>query len=378
MNAPDTPQPGDREQPPPTDPASDRVSESVRIHPLVRVFLWAALVALTLYFWSTITFVFMILLAAGCIAAMLGPLNSRAPGPRWLSGTTVSIAFFLIFIGVRALAGYLMYQPLVDQIHQWPRTRATINEHLHNWTEELGFMEPLTIDDIRRQVVGALTGDGGAEMGSILTSLGALAVGSAAFVFGSIYLIAEQPQPITSQLRRLMPYSDGVIDRGLGKLSPRLRWWLIGTLVSMTVSGIFQGLGSWIVGLKFALAMGVLAGVAQVVPTFGPLSMFILALLIAATQGVAQIIGVAVVYVLVQLLESYILLPLIMQKAVNIPPLITLISIVLWGRLLGPLGLILALPINLFIWTCIEVFYIERKEAASVPANANPPPPRPE
>ena len=132
---------------------------------------------------------------------------------------------------------------------------------------------------------------------------------------------------------------------------PRLRWWVIGTLFSMAVVGVAAWIGYMVVGLEFAIPLALLAGVAEIVPTVGPAAAFLVALLFAATQGTGTLIGVTVVYIIIQLIESYVLVPLVMKKAVKVPPVVTLFTVVLWGKVFGAAGLFLAIPINLVLWS---------------------------
>jgi predicted PurR-regulated permease PerM len=75
-------------------------------------------------------------------------------------------------------------------------------------------------------------------------------------------------------------------------------------------------------------------------------------------------VGVLAVYGGIQILEAYVILPLIMRGAVNIHPAVTLFTVVLWGKIFGVPGLMLAIPINLTIWTLLDHFSIRPREAA--------------
>src|SRR5690606_10025174 len=126
--------------------------------------------------------------------------------------------------------------------------------------------------------------------------------------------------------------------------------WLGGTLAAMTVVGIGTWIGYGVVGLRSAGPVAILAGLAEIVPNFGPLFAFLVALLFAAAQGKGVVIGVIIVYVILQGLESYVLQPLVMRRAVHMPPVVTLFTIVFWSMVFGAAGLVLAIPINLVIW----------------------------
>jgi predicted PurR-regulated permease PerM len=118
----------------------------------------------------------------------------------------------------------------------------------------------------------------------------------------------------------------------------------------MVVTGLASGIGFGLAGLSFAVALGVLAGLSELIPTFGPTLAFGVALLVAATEGRSTVIKVLIVWLVVQILESYIVLPMVMKRAVSLPPLVTLFSIVFWGKVFGIPGLLLAIPLDLVVW----------------------------
>ncbi|HMB96529.1 MAG TPA: AI-2E family transporter, partial [Tepidisphaeraceae bacterium] len=179
-----------------------------------------------------------------------------------------------------------------------------------------------------------------------------------AFIFiGSMYILAEPPGQLTEPaIALLSPRHRLAMRSALSDLEPRLRWWLFGTLVGMTIVGLATGIGYKLVGLEIAIPLALLTGLLEIVPTVGPATGFIIALLFAAVQGKSQVAGVIVVYVIVQILEAYIILPLIMRRAVNVPPIVTLFSVVLWGKIFGIAGLLLAIPIDLTVWAFLKHF----------------------
>jgi predicted PurR-regulated permease PerM len=130
----------------------------------------------------------------------------------------------------------------------------------------------------------------------------------------------------------------------------------------MTAIAIVTGVGYSLVGLPAAFPVAILGGIAQLVPTFGPLVTFIVALLLAAAGGAKTMIGVTIVYVIVQSLESYALTPYVMKRAAEMPPVVTLFTVVLWGQVFGLPGLLLAVPINLVIWAFLYHLLIHPRE----------------
>jgi predicted PurR-regulated permease PerM len=154
----------------------------------------------------------------------------------------------------------------------------------------------------------------------------------------------------------------------LDTLGSRLRWWMIGTLGGMTVVFVASNLGYTIAGLKFAFPLALLAGIGEIVPTVGPAMAAIVAMLFAASQSGSAVVGVVLTYASIQTLEAYVILPMIMRRAVKVHPAVTLFSVVFWAKVFGIPGLMLAIPINLAIGSAIEYLYLkprERREAGA-------------
>jgi predicted PurR-regulated permease PerM len=104
----------------------------------------------------------------------------------------------------------------------------------------------------------------------------------------------------------------------------------------------------------------------EIVPTIGPaVAAVVAALFAAATAGSGTVAGVAIVYGIIQSVEAYVILPMIMRGAVKIHPAVTLFSVVLWGKIFGIPGLMLAIPINLTLWAAAEKFVIQKNKRLS-------------
>lgn len=334
----------------------------LRVHPLTRLFLWGVAIFLFVRFLETVSFVVLLLLAAAAMASLLAPLRSWFPGPRWIGGSIVGIlSAGLLALGI-GLVGWLLSKPVRAEAAQWSALRESVNQRLQTWTTNLGFTTTITVEDAGRQILVWLTGSGDDFLKQVFSGTGAMLVAFATFVFGFIYLLSENNRVIVRAMEDLLPRRREAVGNSIQHLSYRLRWWTIGAMMSMVMTGTLTGLGFWLIGLKSAATFAVLAGISEIVPMFGPAMVFLLSLLVAATDGSGQVIGVAVTYLVVQAVESYIIYPLVMRKAVHIPPLITLFTIVLWGRLFGAVGLVMAIPLNLTIWTAVEHFYLKRSQ----------------
>src|SRR5438445_4985392 len=149
----------------------------------------------------------------------------------------------------------------------------------------------------------------------------------------------------------------------LHDLGPRLRRWVLGTLISMSIVFTASLIGYSMIGLTLAAPLALLAALCEIVPTVGPAVAAVVAgLFAAATSGGGAVAGVAIVYGIIQSVEAYVILPMIMRGAVKIHPAVTLFSVVLWGKVFGVPGLVLAIPINLTLWAAAQRFLVHKTD----------------
>ena len=119
------------------------------------------------------------------------------------------------------------------------------------------------------------------------------------------------------------------------------------------------GVGLWLIGVRLAFTLGLLAGTLSFVPYLGSISSAIPAVLIALTQSNTMVLYVIVLYVVVHVAEGYILVPLMQKKMVNLPPALTLSMQAILGTLLGVIGIALATPPTAAVMVATRMLYVE-------------------
>jgi len=133
----------------------------------------------------------------------------------------------------------------------------------------------------------------------------------------------------------------------------RMRSWFWGEVVLMIVVGTMTYIGLNIIGMKYALALAVLAGLLEIVPSLGPITSSIPAILIGLSYSPALGLYCAILYLVVQQLENNLIVPVVMKKATGLHPIVTLIAMVVGGKLAGIMGVLLAVPSTIFIETIL-------------------------
>ncbi len=186
--------------------------------------------------------------------------------------------------------------------------------------------------------------------GNILSSFASLLV----VIVGGVFL-AARPGEYRDGVVLLVPekYRERVRE-GLNDSGEALRMWFWGQFLSMIIVGSLTGIGLWILGVPSSLALGLIAGLAQFVPIVGPVVAALPGLIIAAASGGHTLIWTLVVYTGVSQLESNLITPMIQNQIASIPAVLTLFAIMGFAILLGPLGVALAMPLTVVIYTLVR------------------------
>lgn len=201
--------------------------------------------------------------------------------------------------------------------------------------------------------------------GVVSGTLGAL-VNLLIVVITGIYLAAS-PGAYRKGFARL--FAPAYRDRLLGVMDQcydTLKNWFISRSITMVVVGVATGTGLALLGIPFAIALGIIAGVLNFIPNLGPYLAMAPALLVAFPQGPNQALYVFALYMGVQSLEGYILTPLLDKKFVSVPPALLLFGQVLLGFLVGLVGVLFASPLVAVLLIIVEELYVkdhlERKQ----------------
>jgi len=148
-----------------------------------------------------------------------------------------------------------------------------------------------------------------------------------------------------------------------------LQLWLVGQLISMVLVAVMTTAGLYLIGMPSALALGLLAGLAEFVPVAGPILSVIPAVLVAFSQDWSTVLWVLALYLVVQQVESNVILPFVQRRTVDLPPALTLFALVAFGVLFGPLGILLATPLTVVCYVAVKQLYLRDtlEEDTSVP-----------
>lgn len=305
----------------------------------------------------------LLLLAAALLLAVILSAPVEALHRRKLSRPAATGLIVLGVVAVLALGGFLLFPVLARQAAQvaseLPGALTQLVERARELAQSYGLQvsgeSGTSLSSLARRALGGVLG--------VFSSLASVLTGLVVMILVAVYLVA-QPQQAVGWVVRFFPPRRR--DRAWGVLSDvrsGLLSWLKGRLVSMLVIGVLATGALYLIGVPGALFLGILAGLLEFVPLVGPIVAAVPPLLIAfVSGGPLDVLWVFLAYLAIQQIESNILEPLVMEKAVSLHPAAVLVAVAVIGTAFGLLGTILAVPAAVVASIFIEKLWFERLE----------------
>jgi predicted PurR-regulated permease PerM len=179
------------------------------------------------------------------------------------------------------------------------------------------------------------------------------------FIPLSAYLFLYDRGKMHAWFRSLFAAKDrDQIDEFIQRLNVSLARFFRGSLLMMLVVGCIIGVALYVLGIKYYLFLGIIAGLCNIVPNIGFILSFIPAIVIGSLSPapLVTIVKICGVYIGEQLLENLLLGPIIIGKASKLHPVVVMIVLVLGGALFGVWGVIIAVPVTLFMREFLNYF----------------------
>ncbi|OGY28115.1 MAG: hypothetical protein A2864_01885 [Candidatus Woykebacteria bacterium RIFCSPHIGHO2_01_FULL_39_12] len=270
--------------------------------------------------------------------------------------TVAVLATFILIISVLGLLIFAVIPPLIVQTRELILSLPQYIDNLDRFVQTKNGLPNITIDDITQfltqRIDKALT--------NVLSVILNVFTGFLTFItvaVFSFYLLLERDK-IKQNLFIFFPHLSKERVYRLGhKIEEKLGAWLRGQVTLMLLVGAATWLGLTILGIKYALPLAVVAGILEIVPIIGPIISAVPAIIIAFVQNPVLVIAVIILYVVVQQVENYLLVPKVMERAVGLSPLIIIFALLVGGSLLGIIGALLAVPVTAIIQVILEDFH---------------------
>ncbi len=304
-----------------------------------------------------------LLLIALLLATALYPIANRITTtrlPRKLSILMVYLLLILISAGIISMLGNVLYTEGQQFLERLPEYAENATERLYNipfLKSDPALLTNLSnyIGNITNRVVSvALFG-----LNYIFTVLHA-AISLLSILIFSFYLLSDATY-FESVFLRLIPQSRQEEVRCLlRETALNVGTYVRGQFIVMLLTGGLTWLGLSIVGVPYAFILGLIVFLLDIIPIVGPLVASTFGIVIALGQSPTMALWAALVYFVVQQIESYVLSPYILGRSVGIHPFWILISLLTGGLLMGVPGVILAVPAAITLGLLVETYYIKR------------------
>lgn len=141
---------------------------------------------------------------------------------------------------------------------------------------------------------------------------------------------------------------DEILDT-IAEIETSIGVWVKGQLLLMIIIGVTSFFGLWALQVNYPLALGLVAGILEVVPVIGPLITAVIAGIIAFSDSPVKGIAVVIVFSVIQQLENTILVPKIMGKVSGFSPIAILLALLVGSTFLGIVGAIIAVPLTMIL-----------------------------
>src|SRR6476646_2330731 len=320
-------------------------------------------------------------LAVGAGADVLARLRI----PRGIGAPLVVIAFLGALFGVGAALAPTVHTQIVelrtrvpeavDRIEVWINARPGVAGLFLGGHEVAASPSPApanarreqgaapvgatgTVPTLRERITEQLSGTA-RYLFPFLSSTLTVAAGLFLILVLAIYVGAD-PALYHVGLMHLFPHgSRARASVVLTRVATVLRKWLVTQLVAMVVIGVVSTLTLLALGVKAAVALGVIAGLLEFVPTVGPILAAVPAIAMGFLDSPEKALTVGLAYLVIQQLEGHVLIPMLMKEGMDLPPALTIVAQAVMALLFGFLGLMVAVPLLAVVIVPIKLLYVQ-------------------
>lgn len=338
---------------------------------------WLALAALVGLLWVA-RGVLPPFIVAGMLAYILSPLVDELAARTGLKRAWVALAVFVVVlvvvIGLISLAGARLNAELRAIAREGPSVIGSVVDRLTGGQNTELFGQTITSAELGRRIDIALRDFLGTPNQAIQAIRVAfdLTLAVVLVFLAFVYMLIDGHTFWSYVLRFVPPEHRANVDRVSAEIHRVLGRYLRGQLLLIVLmSAVTFAVLEWGFRLPYALWIGILTGVLEVIPLIGP----IVAGAIACTVGFAQggpteAASLAVMYVILRQIEDQLVMPIIVGRAVHVHPLVTIFAVLTGERIAGVLGMILAVPIAAAIKVVLDHAYPTQTPHVVLPSEA--------
>jgi len=272
----------------------------------------------------------------------------------------LALGIVVLLLGaIIGLGGWAMAPQISEQSSQLAKEIPAAVERLHGEVAQHPLLKRIVSElpppqDIVKQM-SSLVPDAGLFFGGLIGTLGNVVI----IIFVGIYFAAT-PGVYTGGFIRLIPqHKRGRAREVLDEMGDSLASWLVGKALSMLIVGTTTAIGLSLLGVPLALILGIIAGLLDFIPYLGPIMAGIPAVLLALSISPDMALYALLLFAAINMLEGYVLQPMIEAKAIELPPALVIVMQLIFGTLFGFAGVALATPLAAVLSVLVRMLYIE-------------------
>jgi predicted PurR-regulated permease PerM len=229
-------------------------------------------------------------------------------------------------------------------------------------------LDPESLSGVAREFLTGSTVSTAAGVG--LTAATVVSFGVVVFI-STIYLVIR-PEPWVNGFVSLFPAEWRQRTREvLQTLYQTEQRWFLGQLAAMTFIAVFWAISLSLIGVPFALLLGIFSGLISFIPYLGALISVVLPVLLALISDPFSAVWVILAFVIIQQIEGNLLQPIVMSRAVDLHPAVVIFAILVMGTLFGLIGVFLAVPLVAALQVLVRELWVQRMDLMGT--DPNPP-----
>lgn len=300
-----------------------------------------------LWFLWQITEVIVIFFLAFIVMAALRPTVERLEKYKIPRVISVLVIYLILLISLGALGGAILPVFVFQTLKFWEQLPALTNKII-------SFL-PLNFEFVTQQITPVSENILRVTLGffsNVFTLL--------TFLVLSIYLLLER-EYLGETFKAFFGEERGAkIIRAMDRIEEKLGAWVRGQIILMFLIGLTSFIGLTALGVDFVLPLAITAGILEIVPVVGPILSAIPAVLVALTVSPVLALAVVALYFIIHQLEGNLIVPTVMRRAVGLPPIVTLLALMIGAKLAGIFGALLAVPAVVVIQVVLQELTLQK------------------
>ena len=298
----------------------------------------------------------LLLLAFGSV---LGAIMFRSAGRQFekIGVRNAKVALGLGMLVVMAIIGLMFWMLAVEFGTQIAGMVSNLPSTLRDIEDAVGTTE------VGRSIVSAVeASEGGSRiaqrLGDLLSGSGVLLLNFVIVIVGAMFIAGSPGTYVRGLVLLVPPPGRPAMERAIRQVSLALRLWLKAKLITMTAMGVLISAGLYIAGVPSWAALGLLGGISEFVPYVGPTVAMVPAIGLAAAAGSDVLLKTLGAFLVVRIIEAYMLTPAVNSTVVSIPPAMTLFVILGAGAVFGVYGIFFAGALLVVAFVMVRELYL--------------------